>query len=45
MRYHVSCAQCDFEKTINDLEALFDRQEEHQEQYDETHILEFKVDQ
>lgn len=44
MKYHVSCAQCSLEEMIDDLEVVFDRQEEHQEQNDGTHILEFEVD-
>ena len=43
MGYYVSCCECEFEKEMEGVDKIFEEQQEHQQRYDESHILEFEV--
>lgn len=41
--YRVTCPVCGFQHEIDEVDAVFDFQEEHREQYGEHHLLEFEL--
>lgn len=41
--YRVTCPVCGLEQEIDEVDAVFDFQEEHREEYGERHLLEFEL--
>lgn len=42
MTYYVSCSKCELERQIEEFETIIALEEQHNEQYDDYHVLEFE---
>ena len=45
MAFTASCAECEFEVSVDTVGEVLDRQEEHYWKYDSSHVLEFEAHQ
>lgn len=43
MTYLVSCPVCSFQREIAGIDAVFDFQEDHREEFGDHHLLEFEL--
>lgn len=43
MTYSVTCAECEIQREIDELDDVYDLQEEHRAKYGRHHILEFQL--
>ena len=44
MAFHASCAECEFETSVETVGEVLDRQVEHRRERDSRHILEFEAE-
>ena len=45
MAFHASCAECEFEVSVETVSEVLDRQIDHRREYDSKHVLEFETEQ
>ncbi len=44
MTYHVTCAECELDETLETVDDILDRQAEHRRERSDDHVLEFEVE-